>query len=283
MAPRNRRRSRTRPPGVRGALSRNGNKRFLDAWVRLHARQAASLIRPASRPLDWPWIAGGVALLVVNIITTITFFSVFASATLEHGLWRSAPVWFFGLGLVVWLAGFWAGLRPLKIYIYAHELTHAAFVILCGGKVHGFQVRDDGGHVLTDKNNLLISLSPYFVPLITLVIALIYGLCGWIWDLDQTYAGFFFNVADFRWDWLLFFSIGLTWGFHFTFTVWMLTRDQPDLEYKGAFFSLIFIYFVNLALISSLLVAASPALTLAEFGHTWWDLVESAARWCTAR
>ncbi len=52
-------------------------------------------------------------------------------------------------------------LQPVFLYFYVlgHELTHVIFVYLCLGRVSGFRVGLDGGHIVTNKSNILIALS----------------------------------------------------------------------------------------------------------------------------
>ena len=65
--------------------------------------------------------------------------------------------------------------------------------------------------------------------------------------------------------------IGVTWAFHFTFTCWMIPKNQTDLRDHGTFFSLVVIYLMNLLLLSVMLILASPQITFAAFGA---DLVD---------
>jgi hypothetical protein len=60
---------------------------------------------------------------------------------------------------------------------------------------------------------------------------------------------------------LLYFGIGFTWFLHLAYTLWMIQKGQPDIEYGGGFFSLTVIYLANLSFISVLLVMASPSVT----------------------
>ncbi|MGI8604969.1 MAG: hypothetical protein ACR2OZ_18515 [Verrucomicrobiales bacterium] len=263
-----------------------GNPRF-PKRDRVHRRHAwgAAMDGPRASlliPVTWLNTALGVTLLPFAVITTLVFFSSFAQAAVDHSVWRTAPFWFFFWGLIIWLAVFWAGFRPRYLYVLGHELTHVFFVIVCGGRVIEFQVSREGGHVVTDKNNLLISLSPYFVPFWSLVVTALYGVAAAIWDLGPTHYGVWFGRGAFRWDWLLFFTIGYSWGFHFTFTLWMITKNQPDLRQNGTFFSFVLIYFVNLLLIVSILVAASPDLTWSGFADEWARHLQAAVVWVTA-
>jgi hypothetical protein len=74
---------------------------------------------------------------------------------------------------------------------------------------------------------------------------------------------------------LLYAAIGITWAFHFTFTVSMIGKNQSDLSDHGTFFSLVVIYLMNLLLLSVMLVLASRQITFAEFGS---DLLTNIAR-----
>ena len=73
--------------------------------------------------------------------------------------------------------------------------------------------------------------------------------------------------------------LGYTWGLHLTFTLWMVTRDQPDLKQNGTFFSLVFIYFINLVLILGLFVLASPGVAVGDLMEVWLDHLRALARW----
>jgi hypothetical protein len=128
-----------------------------------------------------------------------------------------------------------------------------------GGRVSKFRVSGDGGHIVTNRTNFLIALAPYFFPLYSLLAILVYGI-----------ASLFVNVAPY--GQLLYAILGITWAFHLTFTCWMIPKNQTDLSDHGTFFSLVFIYLMNLVLLSVLLVTASPQITFAGFGQ---DLVQN--------
>jgi hypothetical protein len=46
----------------------------------------------------------------------------------------------------------------------------------------------------------------------------------------------------------------------------MIPKNQTDLSDQGTFFSLVVIYLMNLALLSVMLILASPRITFAGFG-----------------
>jgi hypothetical protein len=122
-----------------------------------------------------------------------------------------------------------------------------------GGRVSRFRVGPDGGHVVTSKANFWIALAPYFFPLYSILAIAIYGVLS-----------LFLNVQPY--GRLLYAVIGVTWAFHFTFTCWMIPKNQTDLSDQGTFFSLVVIYLMNLLLLCVMLIFASPQITFAGFG-----------------
>ncbi len=203
----------------------------------------------------------GLFLLPTCAVLTQTFFTVFARATAQR-LWAGEEFWFFSLGTLLWLIAFFGLPRPLLLYVFGHELTHAIWVWLMGGRVSRFRVGREGGHIVTDRNNFWIALTPYFFPIYSVLVIAAYGA-----------ASLFANVQPY--GRLLYAALGATWAFHFTFTCWMIPKKQSDLSDHGTFFSLVVIYLMNLILLSVLLVLASPQITFAEFGS---DILANVAQ-----
>lgn len=250
-------RIRTTPDGKRKLSARVGS---------LPARAGS----PFAIPLTWLKTFVGILLLPICYITTTTFLGVFADESTARALLHSAPLWFFSTGVVLWVIAFVGLPRPLYLYVLGHELTHALFVYLCGGKVTAFKVDRSGGHIVTNRNNVLISLSPYFFPLYSTLAILIFAIAGLFVDLAAIHPNaILFGHVSFSWSWLLFLLIGFTWAFHFTFTAWMISKDQPDLKQNGTFFSLTFIYLINLLILSAFLVLASKSTSQHDFFRTW--------------
>lgn len=168
--------------------------------------------------------------------------------TLINLAWLSAPVgewrstWFvsFGCGFVTWLLIFALLPRTMWLYVLGHEFTHALAAMLAGGKVSAFHVTSKGGHVMTDRVNWWIALSPYFVP--------IYAL---IWMALWLTVDFYHPLKP--WQPILYFGIGLFWAFHLTFTTSMVHRRQTDLSGEGYVFSGVIILLTNLGLVLLLL------------------------------
>jgi len=212
---------------------------------------------PGPRSLTVPtrWVKFIVALFLLPICAVLsqTFFTVFARATVTQRLWAGEEFWFFSLGAILWLIAFFGLPRPLFVYVFGHELTHAVWVLLMGGRVSRFRVARHGGHIITDRNNFWIALAPYFFPLYGLLAIGIYGLLSLFFNM-QPYGRLLYGV------------IGVAWAFHFTFTCWMISKKQSDLSEQGTFFSLVVIYLMNLVLLSTMLVLASPQISFAALG-----------------
>lgn len=273
----------SRSPASR-APSRKGKKKRGPSRLRAIATGAARLPWDAlALSLGWLRPVLGLFLLPLCAVTTRTFLAAFDSSQGSGGVIASAPLWFFFVGVTMWAIAFWGLPRPLYLYVLGHELTHVVFVYLCFGRVAEFKVHRDGGYVVTDKNNLLISLSPYFVPFYSLLVIAAFGIAG-IWlDLAAYHpASIFWGHIGFSWSWLFFGLVGVTWAFHLTFTAWMITKSQPDLRQNGLFFSLVVIYLGNVLVLSLLLILADHALTARGFGEAWLGNALSFCRRVTA-
>jgi hypothetical protein len=212
-----------------------------------------SFSAPLMVPTKWVKFIVALFLLPICAILSQTFFTSFARATVSERLWAGVEFWFFSLGAVLWLIAFFGLPRPIVLYVFGHELTHALWVWLMGGRVSRFKVGREGGHILTDKNNFLIALAPYFFPLYSILVIALYGALSLFVNM-QPYGR------------LLYALIGGTWAFHLTFTCWMIPKNQSDLSDNGTIFSLVVIYLINLLLLSAMLIIVSPHITFASFG-----------------
>ena len=253
---------------ARATILAMGNKRRKSGKLAAKTafRHPPSAIRNREIPV-W-WVSSIIALFLLPIagIWTKTFLTCLSRATLEHHLWASEEFWFFWLGAVLWLITFFGLPRPLWIYVFGHELTHALWVWMMGGRVSAFKVASDGGHIISDKHNFWIALAPYFFPLYSIAVIALYGALG-----------FFINIEPYhRWLYAL---IGVTWAFHISFTLWMIPKGQTDLTYYGTFFSLVIIYLMNLLIITALLIIASPHVTARAFAREFTENAETFSTW----
>ncbi|MBN1384417.1 MAG: hypothetical protein JW983_06030 [Elusimicrobia bacterium] len=134
---------------------------------------------------------------------------------------------------------------PNVLYVFGHELTHAIWVVLFRGKVKEFKVFSERGSVLTNKSNFLIALSPYFFPIYTFLIIIIFYILA-----------FFFNVT--KWIEWLFFLVGVSYSYHIFLTFKILSIGQSDIKKTGRIFSYVIIIMLNLIITVVILKFISP-------------------------
>jgi len=165
-------------------------------------------------------------------------------------------------GAACWLVLFLLLPKPMLLYVFGHELTHALWTWLFGGKVKRFKATAKGGHVVISKSNFLIVLAPYFFPFYVALAVLVFALGHWLFGWDR-YR---------HWFHLL---IGAAYAFHVTLTWHILQTRQSDITSQGYLFSAVVIFLGNI----TVLLAGLPLLTarvtvLTAIG--WW-LQESGA------
>jgi len=237
----------------RGTRNSKRGGKVVRSVARTTSRSFIAESEPLTVPTKWVKFIFAIFLLPMCSVLTQTFFTVFARATVTQRLWTGEEFWFFSLGAVLWLIAFFGLPRPLLIYVFGHELTHALWVWLMGGRVSQFRVGPDGGHVVTSKANFWIALAPYFFPIYSILTIGIYGGLSLFLNM-QPYGRLLYAV------------VGATWAFHFTFTCWMIPKNQTDLTGQGTFFSLVVIYLMNRSLLSVMLILASRQITFESFG-----------------
>jgi len=159
-------------------------------------------------------------------------------------------------GAGCWLAIFLLLPKPMWVYVVGHELTHAVWVWLFGGSVKKFKATANGGHVVVDKNNFLISLSPYFFPFYAVLVVVVFLAGNLIW-----------NWRDYVvWFHLL---VGAAYAFHLTLTAHILRTQQSDITSQGYLFSAVVIFLGNVLV----LLVGLPLLTAKVELRTmlgWW-------------
>lgn len=248
------------------------------------ARRDAEAAGGPGRAEPQPWrrrkLVLGLLLVPVCLVASLTFLELFFHATVRGAFWRQEGFWFFAFGGLFWLSLGWLGMRPQVLYVFAHEFTHLLTAKLSGGKIHGWEVGEHGGYVETDKTSALITLSPYLVPLYTLLVFAFYGLAGLFVDLHLAREWHLLSwELTFKWAWLFYLLAGATWFFHLTFTLEILGTEQSDLLHNGEFFSIVVIFLGNLAILGALFVFASPTVGWADVWRDAGSMVRSALRW----
>jgi len=141
--------------------------------------------------------------------------------------------------------------NSIRLYIIAHEITHALFGWISGAKVSGVTFAKFGGRAKISKSNMMILLSPYFVPFYAFLLVMIYSPVSLFIPMPGTVPGRAYV-----------FFIGLAWGHHFWWTVGVLWQLQPDLREYGRFFSVNLVLFANLLALNFLFSLFSPVRTL---------------------
>jgi len=175
--------------------------------------------------------------------------------------------WALPAGFLVSVLGFFLLPQAFRTYVLGHEMTHALWGMLMGAKVGKMKVGKEGGHVMLSKSNFIISLAPYFFPFYTAVaIALWYGI------------GIFCDPSAYTAWWLM--VVGMTWGFHVTFTVYMLSQRQPDVQENGRLFSYIIIYLANLFFVALwMIVLGEPTFKVAAESFSAETIAAYSAVW----
>ncbi|MFA5160880.1 MAG: hypothetical protein WC421_01425 [Elusimicrobiales bacterium] len=161
-----------------------------------------------------------------------------ACAEAGRGFWgifsnMTATGWFCG-GFALYAALHFALGGAGVIYVFAHELAHAAAAALCGYRVSGFSAGSGGGEVKVEGSSGFVALAPYCVPVYAVVCALAYGAASLKWDMSP-YRGWFCG------------ALGFFLSFHLVNTMEIIWKTkQSDLRQAGgAFFSLAVIIAAN--------------------------------------
>ena len=140
--------------------------------------------------------------------------------------------------------------RPTYLYVLGHEAVHAGVAWLFGGKIKSFKASEEGGGVGTDKSNIVIELSPYFVPIYAIIITLVYFVIVSSYNI---------NGSTFV------FLIGFALAFHIISTIEILKIRQPDIVKSGYFFSIMMVYILNIIVISVIFGLVFPTFGIKKF------------------
>ena len=181
----------------------------------------------------------GLLLLPVCLATALSLWQAFAVYA------RSDTVWFPMLaGAGAWICVFLLLPKPMWIYVFGHELTHAIWTWIYGGEVKRFKASANGGYVVTNKTNFVIALSPYFFPLYAVLVVLVYVIGSLIFNWHRYHPWFHF-------------LLGAAYAFHITLTMEILKTRQTDITSQGRLFSIVIIFLGN----ALVLIIGLPLLT----------------------
>lgn len=220
----------------------------LPEHMRHHAKGAPlGQISPLSRVLRI--LAAVFVLLPLNaiIIQALVHCLGHSSADMENvRFWMRTPIWYSMIGAFTFTVIALMGMSRrtwLLIYVLGHELTHAIAILLCGGKIKGMRISTtNGSYVLTNKTNIFIALSPYFIPFWMLIWMAV------VWSMNRispfdTYLNWFYA------------GFGFWWVYHLFWTAFSIIQErQPDLFDNGLLFSLLIIVLLNFSLLIGILI-----------------------------
>lgn len=159
-------------------------------------------------------------------------------------------------GAACWVVIYLLLPKPMWIYVFGHELTHALWAWLFGGRVKKFKAASDGGHVVVDKSNFLIALAPYFFPLYAVLVVAAFAIGHMLWGWKSYLVWFHLLV-------------GAAYAFHLTLTAHILKTRQSDISSQGYLFSGVVIFLGN----ALVLLIGIPLLTARVDLTTmlgWW-------------
>ena len=180
-------------------------------------------------------MVAGLALLPACWAASVSAYNLY-QISVEPAATTGFEVWALPAGFMFWVAFFFLLPRPFRTYVLGHELTHAMWSLMMGGRIGKLKVGKNGGHVELTKTNFIITLAPYFFPFYTFLVITAYYLAG-IWLEVEPYKAWWLG------------AVGATWAFHITFTIQMLTDQQPDIKEHGRIFSYTIIYLMNVLVI----------------------------------
>jgi hypothetical protein len=176
------------------------------------------------------------AKMIVAILLFPVCVGAFKTLTLVLGMTHHAEnMWVAAIGgAACWLVIFLLLPKPMRVYVFGHELTHVLWTWVCGGRVKKFKVGAAGGHVVVTKNNFVIALAPYFFPLYVALLVLCFAVGHLIWGWEKHLV----------WFHLL---LGAAYCFHVTLTVHILQTRQSDITSQGYLFSFVIIFLGNIS------------------------------------
>ncbi len=175
-----------------------------------------------------------------------------------------------GAGAACWGVIYLLLPKPMWVYVLGHELTHALWTWLMGGRVKKFKASARGGQVVVTKHNFLIALAPYFFPLYAVLVVGIFVVGRRVWNWAP-YAVWFHLM------------LGAAYAFHLSLTWHVLKERQTDVTEQGYLFSAVVIFLGNIGVLLvgvPLLAGRVEVLTALK----WWAagtaaVVQRLARW----
>jgi len=161
-------------------------------------------------------------------------------------------------GAACWLAIYLLLPKPMWVYVFGHELTHALWTWAMGGRVKKFRASANGGHVVVTKTNFAIALAPYFFPLYALLVVAVFALGQKLWNW-RNYAVWFHLL------------LGAAYSFHITLTWHILKSRQSDITEQGYLFSAVVVFLGNVLVLLVGIPMIVPQIAVGT-ALRWWGL-----------
>jgi hypothetical protein len=169
-------------------------------------------------------------------------------------------------GVACWCVIFFLLPKPMWIYVFGHELTHALWAWLFGGRVKKMKVSSRGGHVIVTKTNFLITLAPYFFPLYAVIVIAVFAVGHWGWGWERLFV--FFNLL-----------LGAAYAFHVTLTIHALQTQQSDITSQGYLFSGVVIFLGNAVVLLFGIPLLTQKITPGHAFHFWFMDISTVLHW----
>lgn len=159
--------------------------------------------------------------------------------------------------------------KPLWLYVTGHELTHALWAILFGGRVKSFRASSKGGAVVVTKSNVLIVLAPYFFPFYAILWLSLWAFLHWFFpELNRV---------------ILHTGLGATYAFHLSLTAHILKTRQSDITSQGHLLSAMVILLGNFLVLLLALPTLTGTVHLTDAFWHWADQTGRVLEWAVPR
>jgi hypothetical protein len=165
------------------------------------------------------WIFFKTLLLIIAVPALagygLALYSVICSA-LDHSSHARLGLAMVPAGMILWLL---LGRFLRFFHVFEHEVTHLVTGLIFFIQPRQLVASESGGHMEMYGNNFIVSLAPYFVPLLSLVLMVLMPL------LDSTVSFYACGM------------LGLATGYHFITNLQEFSLQQPDIRSHGLVFS----------------------------------------------
>src|SRR3989454_4805927 len=209
------------------------------------------------------WVKTIIAVLLLPLCLGVTK----AAGRVLRASGDADTVWVAMLaGAACWLAIYLLLPKPMWVYVFGHELTHALWTWALGGRVKKFKAAAKGGHVMVTKSNFLIALAPYFFPLYAVLVVLVFLAGHRLWNWREYLV----------WFHLL---LGAAYGFHVTLTWHILKGRQSDISDQGYLFSAVIIFLGNVAVLLTGIPLLAAKVDLLTALRWWAESTQAVVRW----